>query len=55
MHTFTGECIEVRRKRSHKCLTLTGAHLGNLSSMENNTANELYIVVPLLLLLLWKL
>ena len=37
--------IQEDRCCTYKGLTLTGSHLGNLTLMENNTTEELYIVV----------
>ena len=45
MNTVTCQCIQEYRQGSHKCLTLTSCHLGNLSLMQNHTTKQLNIVV----------
>ena len=45
MNTITCKCIQEHREGSHKGLTFTSDHLGNLTLMENDTSKQLYIVV----------
>ena len=45
MHTFACECIEEYWKSRHEGLTLSGSHLCDLTLMEHDTSDELYIVV----------
>ena len=45
MHTISREGVEEHRQCGDECLTLTGSHLGNLALMQNDTAEELHVVV----------
>ena len=45
VYTITCQCVEEDRGSTYESLTLTGSHLGNLTLMENNTTEELYVVV----------
>ena len=45
VHTLTRERVEEYRECRNQCLTLTGSHLGNLTQVENNTTEELYIIM----------
>ena len=45
MHTVTRQGVEKHRQRSHKRLSFTGCHLGNLALMQHRASDELHIVV----------
>ena len=45
VYTVACEGVEEYGKCSHKSLSFTGCHLGNLAFVENDTAEQLYIVV----------
>ena len=45
MYAVAGQCVKEHRQGSHKCLTLTGCHLGNLTLMQNYTTKQLYVIV----------
>ena len=45
MDAITGKGIEEDRQRRHQSLTLTGRHLGDLTLMEDDTADQLHVVV----------
>ena len=45
MYTVSGQCVQEHRKGCHEGLTFTGRHFGNLTLMQYNTTEELYIIV----------
>ena len=45
MHTVSCQRIEEYRQGSDEGLTLTSSHLGNLTLMQYNTTEELYVIV----------
>ena len=45
VNTITGQCVQEYWQGSHKRLTFTSCHLGNLTLMQNNTTKQLYVVV----------
>ena len=45
MHSLACQGIEEHRESCHEGLTLTCRHLGDLSLMENDTTDELYIIM----------
>ena len=45
--TLSGNCIEVRRQRGHKCFAFARAHLSDVSQMQCCTTHDLYVVVAL--------
>ena len=46
-HVYAVSCqgVEEHRQGSNKCLSLTGSHFGNFPFVQNDTAEQLYIVV----------
>src|ERR1051326_626197 len=46
INTASGERVQIRRKSGDQGLTFAGAHLGNLSLMQHESANHLHIKVP---------
>ena len=45
MYTVTGQSIQEYRKSSYKCLTFTGCHFSNFSLMQDNTTEQLDVVM----------
>ena len=45
VHTVSGQCIQEYGEGSHQCLTFTGCHFRNLAFVQNDTTEQLYIVV----------
>ena len=45
VYTVSGQCVEEYRESSHQCFTFTGCHFRNLTFVQNDTTEELYIVV----------
>ena len=45
MHAFTGQGVEVHRKRCRQGLTFAGTHFCNLALVQRHAAHELYIKV----------
>ena len=45
MHALVRKRVKEHRQSSHKGLTLTGSHLGNLTLMEHHATYQLYIVM----------
>ena len=45
VYTITCQCVEEDRGSTYEGLTLTGSHLCNLTLVENNTTEELYVVM----------
>ena len=42
MHAFAGEGVEVDGQSSHQSLAFTGAHLGDVTPMQHDTADDLH-------------
>jgi len=45
MHSLAGQGVKEHRKRCHESLSFSCSHLGNLSLMKNDTADELHIIM----------
>ena len=45
MNTIATQCVEVNRKRSNKCFTLTCLHFTNFTLMKDDSPNQLNVVV----------
>ncbi len=45
MHAVSGQGIQEYREGSYQCLTFTGCHFRNLTFVQNDTTEQLYIVV----------
>ena len=45
VHTLACKRIQEHRERRNESLTLTGSHLGNLALMQDDTSDDLHIVV----------
>ena len=45
VYTITCQCVEEDRGSTNEGLTLTGSHFGNLTLVQNDTTEELYVVV----------
>src|SRR5690606_6875769 len=45
MYPFSGKGIQVGRKGSHKCFSLSCSHLSNFTFVQYDTANQLYVIV----------
>ena len=43
MNAIVTYCIEIGRQGGNKCLTFTGAHLGNIAIVKNHATDELHI------------
>ena len=43
VHAVTADRIQVCRQRRHKCLALTGAHLGDIAIMQHHGTDQLYV------------
>ena len=45
MDTLVRQRVQINRQRSHEGLTFTGCHLGYLTLMQNNTTEQLHVVM----------
>ena len=45
VRAVSGQCVQVQRQRRDQRLTFTGLHLGDISLMKRQTADDLHIVV----------
>ena len=45
VHAVSCQGVEKHRQRCHKCLSLTGCHLGDFALMKHDAADKLYVVV----------
>ena len=45
MYTVSGQCVEEYGEGSHQCLTFTRCHFGDLTFMQYDATEQLYIVV----------
>ncbi len=45
MYTLVGQRVQIDRQRSYQGLTLTRGHLGDLTLVQNDTADQLYVIV----------
>ena len=45
VHSLACKSVQEHRQSRHECFSLTGGHLGNLSLMQNYTADELHVVM----------
>ncbi len=45
MHAFAGEGVEVGRERGYEGFTFTGGHFGDLTLVQHDTADQLYVVM----------
>ena len=45
VHTVSSKCVQEHRQGSHQSLTFTGCHFRNLTLVQNDTTEQLYIIV----------
>ena len=45
VHTVSGQCVEEYREGSHQCFTFTGCHFRNLTFVQNDTTEQLNVVM----------